>query len=142
VTFLLDTCVLSELTRPQPDPHVVHWLGRVPEGARFVSVVTLAEIKFGILCVPPGRKRAKLEAWFEEELGPFLAERILVFDQQVALRWAALRSISRNAPVVDSQIAATALEHRLTVVTRNVGDFDFEGLSTFNPWRQPSGPDG
>jgi toxin FitB len=134
VSFLLDTCVLSELTRPRPDSGVVDWVAATPDHARFVSVISLAEIKFGILCTVAGQKRKKLEAWFEQELEPFLAERALAFDQQAALRWSALRAAHRNAPVLDSQIAATALEHGLTLVTRNVRDFHFDGLKTLNPW--------
>jgi predicted nucleic acid-binding protein len=134
VSFLLDTCVLSELTKQKPDSNVTRWLGQIPDRAKFVSVISLAEIKFGILCAPAGQKRNALERWYENELRPFLADRALVFDHPVSQRWAALRAMYRRAPVLDAQIAATALEHGLTLVTRNVRDFAFEGLSVFNPW--------
>jgi predicted nucleic acid-binding protein len=139
VSYLLDTCLLSELTRPRPDLGVTAWVAATPDHARFVSVISLAEIRFGILCAQAGQKRKKLEAWFEQELEPSLAGRTLAFDQPVALRWAALRAAHRNAAVLDSQIAATALEHDLTLVTRNIRDFRFQGLKTLNPWDRTQG---
>lgn len=101
-----------------------------------MSVLSLAEIRFGILCAPVGQKRNRLEFWFNQDLRPSLADRIVPFDEAVALRWAALRVERRNAPVLDSQIAASALEHSLTLVTRNVRDFAFVGLNVFNPWER------
>jgi toxin FitB len=136
VSYLLDTCVLSELTKPSPDSRVADWLAETPEESKFVSVVSLAEIKFGIMCAQVGQKRNRLEVWFGQVLRPSLADRVVPFDEAVALRWAALRIERRNAPILDSQIAASAIERSLTLVTRNVRDFAFVGLNVFNPWER------
>ena len=136
MSYLLDTCIISELVKPGPDPRVVDWLMQTPEESKFVSVVSLAEIRFGIMCAPAGRKRDRLEVWFDVELRPSLADRVVQFSESVAMRWAVLRTERRNAPILDSQIAASALEHSLTLVTRNVRDFAFVGLNVFNPWER------
>jgi hypothetical protein len=136
MNYLLDTCVISELVRPISDSRVVDWVRQTPDESKFVSVVSLAEIRFGIMCAPAGRRRDRLEAWFDEELRPSLADRVVQFSESVAMRWAALRTERRTAPVLDSQIAASALEHSLTLVTRNVRDFAFAGLNVFNPWER------
>ena len=134
MSFLLDTCVLSETTKTNPEKRVAHWLAETPDELKSISIISLAEIRFGILCSYEGAKRKKLEDWYETELRPSLSGRILPFDEPVALKWAEIRAQHRNAPVLDSQIAATALIHGLTLVTRNVRDFRFPGLAVFNPW--------
>lgn len=134
MSFLVDTCLLSEPTRPKPDDGVLRWIAQTPDEAKFVSVLTLAEIKFGILCASPGQKRRKLESWFDF-MRPSLGNRVLPFDESCAQKWAEIRAQNRDAAAFDAQIAATALVHGLTLVTRNVKDFAFQGLSVFNPWR-------
>jgi predicted nucleic acid-binding protein len=136
VNFLLDTCVLSELTRPRPDADVARWLTGTSEAAKFVSIVSLAEIQFGMLCARDAQKRVRLEEWYDHMLRPSFADRVIAFDETAGLKWAELRAKDRNVPVLDAQIAATALTRGLTLVTRNVKDFAFEGLSVFNPWRK------
>jgi predicted nucleic acid-binding protein len=133
VSFLLDTCVLSETTKAAPDEGVVHWLSETPDSQKFISVVSLAEIRFGILS-SPAQRRVKLESWYENEFWPYVSERLHVFGGDAALRWAEVRAFRRDAPVLDCQIAATALVHGLTLVTRNVKDFRYPGLAVFNPW--------
>jgi len=134
VSFLLDTCVLSESTRPTPDKGVVTWLADTPEGIKHISVLSLAEVKFGILCAPTGQRRVNLETWYEQILRPSVVHRLIPFGELEALKWAEIKAANRSAPVLDCQIAATALAHGLTLVTRNVRDFRFARLPVFNPW--------
>ena len=133
MSFLLDTCVLSESTRSLPDPSVIEWLSRMPDERKFVSVLSLGEIEYGILRSPPQR-RLKLRRWYDDVLRPLFAGRTHSFDERAASTWAELRAANRTLPVLDSQIAATALVHGLTLVTRNVRDFRYPGLAVFNPW--------
>ena len=134
MSFLLDTCVLSESTKADPNDGVLRWLDQTAENLKYVSVLSLAEIKFGILCSPSGQRRKKLELWYEDVLRPSAADRVLPVDEATAMKWAELKAQYRNAPVLDAQIAATALTHGLTLVTRNIRDFAFDGLAVFNPW--------
>jgi predicted nucleic acid-binding protein len=134
VSFLLDTCVLSEGVKSPPDDLVIRWIRSTPEKEQFTSVVAVAELKFGIEVMPQGRRRTQLDDWFRETLRPSLADRVIPFDENCAMVWASLRVRSPNARLADSQLAATALAHGLTLVTRNVRDFRFAGLPVFNPW--------
>jgi predicted nucleic acid-binding protein len=141
--FLIDTNVLSEYNRPGgPDPGVKQWLEITPRQLQYVSVITLAEIEKGIELLPAGRRRTRLEEWLQQELETWFSGRILFIDRQVASRWASLVAQcmrgGRPLPTIDSLIAATALAHDLTVVTRNVADFQGTGVSTINPWHSPS----
>ena len=132
--YLVDANILSEPTKPAPDPHVVHWL-REHQREIAVDPVILGELRFGILILPNGKKRAVLERWFEEG-----AQRIqcLPWDLETGLAWAVLlahlRSIGRAMPIKDSMIAATAFVHGLAVVTRNRGDFVHAGVRIVDPF--------
>ncbi len=134
--FLLDTCVLSEATKMQPSTDVDAWLKQRPTVELFISAVTLGELRYGIDRMPQGVRRARLEIWFDETAHRGFPDRIISFDKDIALLWGRLRSLHPGAAIADSQIAATAFFHGLTLVTRNVRDFSFAGLSLFNPWQR------
>ncbi len=134
MTFLVDANVLSEATKPEPDHRVLAWLAR-HEQEIAVDPVILGEIRFGILLLPEGKRRERLERWFEEGV-----ERIhcLSWEAATGLRWAQLlaelRTSGRSMPIKDSLIAATALVHRIPVVTLNRRDFEQAGIEIINPF--------
>ena len=137
--FLIDTNLLSEYNRTEgPDAGVKHWLENTERQTQHVSVITLAEIQKGIELLDQGKRRAQLEQWLTQDLEVWFAGRVLPVDRQVAMRWASLVAqgsrIGRPLPTVDSLIAATALIHGLTIVTRNTKDFEGIGAATLNPW--------
>ena len=136
--FLLDTNVPSELTRPQSDPRVEQWLEDADDERLYLSVVSLGEFLKGITILPEGRRRDELKQWLEGTLRPWFSGRILPVNESIAERWGILAGQCqlRGTPlrVADGFIAATALEHSFTVVTRNVKDFAGLGVSVLNPW--------
>ncbi len=138
MSFLLDTNVVSEWTRPRPDLSVVRWLDEVDEDAVFLSTLTLGELREGVDGLAPGRRRDQLVQWLAQDLPERFAGRVLPVDAAVAGRWGSLRASAgragRTLPVVDSLIAATALEHGFAVVTRNVRDFRGAGVRLVDPW--------
>ncbi len=134
MSYLLDTCVLSQGAKAEADEGLAQWLAATPIDAQFVSVLSFAEIEFGILRMPLGPRRLRLEEWFALSLKLSFVGRVLAFGESTASVWAALRARDPNCKFADSQIAATALVRGLTLVTRNVRDFRFPGLAVFNPW--------
>ena len=138
--FLLDTNVISELIGQGPDPHVVQWVEATDEVLLHLSVLTLGEIRKGIASLPPAKRRTALEAWLGTELRNRFAGRILPIDAEVADRWGYLAAQTRSQkvllPVIDGLLAATALQHNLTFVTRNTKDVAGIGVAVFNPWEK------
>ena len=136
MSFLLDTSVISEWIEPHPDPGVVEWLAEADEDRLFLSVVTLAEMRHGIERLEAGR-RTRLDAWLRDELPLRFEHRLLSIDPAIAGAWgtlvAARGAARRPIHVMDAFIAATAIVHGLTVVTRNAGDFA-GSVETINPW--------
>jgi toxin FitB len=138
--FLLDTNIISELVKPKPEANVTEWVENTDESLLYLSVLTLGEIRRGIAALPQSRRRATLEAWLDKDLRARFGGRILVIDQEVADRWGLLTAGARNSgiilPVIDGLLAATALEHNLTLVTRDTGQIPSMGVAVFNPWEK------
>jgi toxin FitB len=136
--FLLDTNVISELVKPRPEEKVTSWISNIDEQLLWLSVLTLGEIRKGLALPPVTARRLKLEGWLELELPERFYGRILSIDQLVADRWGLLsaEAISRKVllPVIDGLLAATALHHNLTLVTRNTSDVEYTGVPILNPW--------
>lgn len=138
--WLLDTNILSELRRLRPEAKVVAFVSAQPVESIFVSVVTFAEIRFGIERVADASRRADLNDWLDQTLRPMFAQRILPVSEDVMLKWRLLVEAGRKARHTYSQpdliIAATALQHGLTVVTRDASEFERAGVAVFNPSRE------
>ena len=132
--YLVDANVLSEPTKPAPEPHVTEWL-RVHERDIAVDPIILGELRFGILLLPKGKKRTALERWFD---GGVQRLHCLAWEANTGLRWAELlarlRTAGKAMPIKDSLIAATALLHGLDVVTRNRPDFEMAGVRIVDPF--------
>jgi len=132
---MIDTNVLSELRRKSPDVGVVAWFTQRPPATLYLSVLTLGEIRKGIETLSDEVRRQALVDWLETDLPIFFTGRVLPFDEAVADRWGRLvAAAGRPLPAIDSLLAATALEHDLVLVTRNVKDFAGLPVQIFNPW--------
>ena len=138
MSFLLDTNVVSEWVKPRPNAGVITWLAQVDEDRVFMSVVTLAELRYGIERMPPGRRRTRLDGWLREELPLRFEGRLLLIDDAVADGWgktvARSEMIGRPLGVMDAFIASTANVHSLKLVTRNGSDFESIVKEIVNPW--------
>jgi hypothetical protein len=137
--WLLDTCVVSELARPEPNERLRAWLAAHIDGCR-LAAVTLGEVAFGVESLPHGARRNGLQRW-ANELQRRFAARTLVTDEAVWMTFgrlkASLRSIGRPQDDLDILIAATAATHGLELVTRNTRHFADTGLALVNPWEDP-----
>lgn len=135
--FLLDTNIVSELRRKQPEPRVLRWFEQVSDDKLYLSVLTIGEIRRGIERLTDPAQRRRLTDWLEGTLFPWLGSRLLPVNLAVAEQWGRLCSAAgRPLPTIDSLLAATALEYNLTLVTRNLGDFDLPGIRVINPWKE------
>jgi toxin FitB len=138
VNFLLDTTVVSEWMKPLPNPGVIRWLAEVDEDRAYLSVMTLAELRYGTERLPSGARKSRLEAWLHEELPLRFEGRLLIIEAAIADVWGRIMSrcsaVGKPIGVMDAFLAATAEVHALTLVTRNVSDFTASGVSVFNPW--------
>lgn len=138
MSFLLDTNVVSEWVRPRPDAGVIAWLAEVDEDRVFISVVTLAELHYGVERMAAGQRRRRLDEWLRHEVPSRFDGRVLPVDETIAYAWGrltALREASgRPIGVADAFIAATAEVHGLTLVTRNAADFERVVKAILNPW--------
>jgi predicted nucleic acid-binding protein len=136
--FLLDTNCISELVRPQPEPRVVEWMEAADEAMLYLSVLTVGEIRRGLAGLAQGKRRTRLEAWLEVELQARFAGRILPIDAAIADRWGLITAEAKRRgkalPIIDGLLAATALHHNLTVISRDTSDFTNAQVQVLNPW--------
>jgi predicted nucleic acid-binding protein len=138
MNFLLDTNVVSEWTKPRPDPGVVSWLAEADEDRAFISVITVAELRHGAERLPTGARRDRLDMWLTEQIPLRFEDRLLAVDAEIANGWGRVmargQAIGRPVGAMDAFIAATAERHDLTLVTRNISDFNALGIRLINPW--------
>jgi predicted nucleic acid-binding protein len=139
--FLLDTNVISELMKPRPNRRVAEWVNATSEELLYLSVITIGEVRKGIdLLDEADPRRASLQSWLDRDVRLRFTGRLLAFDDAVAERWGQLEALAKKRritlPTIDAQLAATALHHGLTFVTRNTADIARTGVPVFNPWRE------
>lgn len=138
MNYLLDTCVLSEFTRRKPDERVIRWMDSIDEEKLFISVITVGEIQRRVERLPESRRKTGLLTWMNNGLIERFGQRILPLDTPTMFLWgsltARLESSGRPLRVMDSLIAATALQHNLILATRNLTDFSPCGVQITNPW--------
>ncbi len=138
MNFLLDTNVLSEVTKPRPDERILQWLHGVDEDRTFISIVSIAEIRRGVALMDSGRQRDVLADWLAHDLPRRFDSRVIAVEGPVALAWGDLMALAkrngRGLASMDGLIAATAIAHDLIMVTRNTKDFAGFGLKLIDPW--------
>jgi predicted nucleic acid-binding protein len=143
LSFLLDTNVLSELVRPEPDANVVNWLAGLDERDMYMSVVSVAEIRRGIEQLSSGRRRTRLLEWLENELVDRFEDRVVEIDRRIATAWGVLmrRAEAAGLPssVMDGFFAASAVVHGFTIATRDTRDFAGFGIALLDPWQEAAG---
>lgn len=136
--LLLDTNVLSEVTKPRPEGRVLEWLNGLDEDRSFISVVSIAEIRRGVALMDNGRKRDALDEWLASDLPQRFEHRVIPVEERVALAWGDLmgdaKRNGRGMSSMDGLIAATAIAHDLTLATRNIKDFEGFGIDLIDPW--------
>ena len=138
MSYLLDTCVFSEVSKKKPELSVITWLDRVSEDECFISVLTLGELYKGVSKLLESYRKQELRRWLELDFRQRFAGRVLDITEAVSVKWAQILGERERQglklPMIDSLIGATAIVHDLIVVTRNVRDIKPSGASTFNPW--------
>lgn len=138
---LLDTCVISEFVAKQPNPKVVTFLDELDSDDVYLSVITIGEIIKGIEKLPDSRRKAELRTWLQDDVLTRFGGKILPLDTDVLVEWGMLTARAEIAgkpiPAVDSLIAATVIANKLTLVTRNVSDFEAVEIKIINPWDEP-----
>lgn len=136
--YLLDTCVISELISKQPNLKVVDFVDGLDQDDVYLSVITIGEISKGIEKLPNSKRKQDLEVWLKENLLIRFEDNIISLNTEILIKWgelsAKLEGIGITLPAIDSLIAATALTHNMTLVTRNEDDFKNSGVEMINPW--------
>lgn len=134
MSYLFDTNTISEFSRARPSLLVERWMRTIPEEEIFTSVLVLAELRKGVERLRDPLRQDALRSWLDYEIRPRLGSRALPITIEIADLWGRMLARGRTRPMIDSLIAATALHHGLTLVTRNVADYDYPGLTALNPW--------
>jgi predicted nucleic acid-binding protein len=136
VNYLIDTNVISELRKDNCNPQVKFYLEKISSKSVFISVISIGEIAYGIKKLHDEKKKAELSIWFDNQLPEMFSGRIIPIDMEVMIEWGNIRAkYEKTLPFLDSLIAATALTHHLTLLTRNIRDFEcMEDISLLNPW--------
>ena len=133
--YLIDTNVISELIKENPDKSVVKCLSSLSSESLYLSALTWGELQKGVTRLPDSKKKEKISLWLEKDLRNWFKDKILPFDADIAERWGRLLAeTNRSVSVVDSLIAATALHHDAKLLTRNTKDFNYPGLMIINPF--------
>ena len=136
--YLLDTCVISELVKPSPNPMVLDWLNDIPSERLFLSVITIGEIRKGLTKLPDSKRKYRLTEWLNSLLEDY-QDRIYTIDLTVAENWGVMQGKAEKSGMpmssMDSLIAAIAYTHNLVLVTRNIIDFKASNLPINNPWK-------
>ncbi|MDJ0680185.1 MAG: type II toxin-antitoxin system VapC family toxin [Xenococcaceae cyanobacterium MO_167.B52] len=139
MNYLLDTCVLSEYVKKNPNYQVINWLDNQDETSLYVSIISIAELKKGIIRIQSSKPNRyhKLRNWLQK-LEQRFHSRILPLDENIMNTWATICGQSEakgnKLPVIDSFIAATAYQYDMIIVTRNIADFSFSSIKVFSPW--------
>ena len=138
--YILDTCVVSELTKQKPEKSLLNWIKQKDEIDFYLSALTIGELYKGISKLEESKKKQALTQWVESDLTKRFENRILPVSNSVAKKWGEIQGKAEQEgnkmPVIDSLIAATGLVHDFQVVTRNTKDMEISGVKVFNPWKQ------
>lgn len=138
MSYLIDTCCISELVKKEPNPNVVKWFADLDELSMHLSIITFGELRKGIEKLPESKKKKELNRWVKEDLNQRFKNRVLTINIEEVNKWgeilAEAEKHGRPLPAIDSLIAATALVHDLSVVTRNTQDMEGSGVEVINPW--------
>jgi len=138
MNYLLDTCIISELIKQEPNQKVIQWISNIDEASLFISVLTIGELHKGIEKLPESRKKNTLHKWVTYDLRRRFKNRIINFDIQTATTWGKIQAKSelsgKTLPAIDGLIAATGFFHDLVVVTRNIKDMKASDVELLNPW--------
>lgn len=138
MSYLIDTCCISELVKKKPNPNVAKWFADRDELSMYLSVITFGELRKGIEKLPDSKKKKELNRWVKEDLLHRFKNRVLNINMEVVYKWgeilAAAEKHGRPLPAIDSLIAATSLVHDFSVVTRNTQDMEGSGVEVINPW--------
>ena len=138
MSYLIDTCCISELVKKKPNPNVLKWFADQDEISMYLSVITFGELRKGIEKLPDSKKKKELNQWVKEDLYHRFKNRVFNINMEEVNRWGKiLATAEKNGkplPAIDSLIAATARVHDLSIVTRNTQDMEGSGVEVFNPW--------